>query len=96
MSIAGGTCAALIYMLDGVLSRRSVFVRSIFGAIGITAVELLAGVTVNMWLGLDVWDYSGVRYNLMGQICLPYTLLWYLLSIPAFYMCRFIRNRVNV
>lgn len=26
---------------------------------------------------LGVWDYSAAPFNLLGQICLPFTLLWF-------------------
>ena len=29
---------------------------------------------------LNVWDYSHVPMNFMGQICVPFTLLWFPLS----------------
>ena len=56
-------------------------------AVLVTAVELAAGLIINVWLGLGVWDYTGLPLNLWGQICLGYSLLWWLLClifIPAF------------
>ncbi len=35
----------------------------------ITAVEFAFGCIFNLWLGLNVWDYSDVPYNVLGQIC---------------------------
>jgi uncharacterized membrane protein len=40
----------------------------------ITATELITGIIVNRWLRLNVWDYSDLPFNLMGQIC-PYFIL---------------------
>ena len=54
------------------------------GAGIITAAELLSGIVVNLWLGWDIWDYTKLQYNLMGQISLKTSLLWMLLCIPAF------------
>ena len=42
--------------------------------------ELLVGLVLNVWLGLDVWDYSWKWGNLWGQICPKFTLLWCLLA----------------
>ena len=53
----------------------------------ITATELVAGLILNTWLGLGVWDYSNLPFNFLGQICAPYSLLWYglcLIFIPVF------------
>ena len=44
---------------------------------------LLAGLVLNVWLGLDVWDYSGVPGNLMGQVCPQFTIAWVALSAVA-------------
>lgn len=53
----------------------------------VTATELAAGLILNLWLGLDVWDYSDLPLNFLGQICLPFALAWWglcLVFIPAF------------
>ncbi|MBQ4095180.1 MAG: hypothetical protein IJC65_01980 [Oscillospiraceae bacterium] len=42
----------------------------------ITVAELLCGIIINLELGLAVWDYSDMPFNLYGQICLPFSLLW--------------------
>ena len=53
----------------------------------VTAVEFASGLVLNVWLGLGVWDYSHLPFNLMGQICPQFTALWWglcLLFIPVF------------
>ena len=53
----------------------------------VTAVELVAGLVLNVWLGLGVWDYTGLFLNLWGQICLPFSVAWFwlcLIFIPVF------------
>lgn len=53
----------------------------------VTAVELAAGLVLNLWLGLDIWDYSHLPFNLMGQICLQFFFVWWGLCfvfIPVF------------
>lgn len=50
------------------------------GAIIITAFEFIAGVILNMWLGLNIWDYSHVWGNILGQVCIPFTVAWFFLS----------------
>ena len=37
----------------------------------------------HVWLGLGVWDYSGMLLNYKGQICLPFSILWIFVSIAA-------------
>ena len=56
-------------------------------ALLVTAVELAAGVILNIWLGLGIWDYSHLPFNLWGQICPQFSAVWWflcLLFIPAF------------
>ena len=52
-----------------------------------TAVEFVAGLVLNLWLGLDIWDYSHLPFNLMGQICPQFAALWWglcMMFIPIF------------
>ena len=56
-------------------------------AVLVTAVELAAGLILNIWLGLDIWDYSHLPFNLWGQICPQFAAVWWflcMLFIPAF------------
>ncbi len=53
----------------------------------VTAVEFVAGLVLNVWLGLGIWDYSHLPFNLMGQICLQFFFVWWGLCfvfIPVF------------
>lgn len=53
----------------------------------VTAVELVAGLILNVWLCLGVWDYSNLPGNLWGQICPQFAAVWWglcLMFIPVF------------
>lgn len=63
--------------------------------VAITAVEFVAGLIINVWLGMDVWDYSNIVGNLMGQVCLPFTLLWIFLSAVGIVMLDWMRYAVE-
>lgn len=65
--------------------------QGVIGAIIVTAAELLAGVVLNLWLGLGIWDYSGIPFNFLGQVCLPFSLLWVLVSIAAIILDDYLR-----
>ena len=94
MALCGALCFFLIYRLDQKKPRWLLPWRALIGAVIITAVELVAGCILNLWLGLDIWDYSSMPYQLAGQICLPFSCLWFLLSIPACLLCKWIRKRI--
>jgi len=83
MILAGGICLLAIHLLNLRLSAWNFFIRCAIFSLVITAVEFAVGVVVNLILGLDVWDYSSVPGNILGQICPSFTLLWLVISVPA-------------
>lgn len=54
--------------------------QALIATIIIFAIELASGCVMNLWLDLGVWDYSARPFNLLGQIWLPYGLLWFMLA----------------
>ncbi|MBQ8296162.1 MAG: hypothetical protein IJX77_06795 [Ruminococcus sp.] len=94
MALTGGTVLAILYIIN--CRRTMTLMKSCFiGAVVITAVELIVGICVNRIMGWRVWDYSDVPFNLLGQICLPYSAAWFLLCIPAYYLCSAIRRQFH-
>lgn len=79
--------AAVIFVCAGVLDEREnpppVWLQVVIGTGIATALELAAGVVLNVWLGLGVWDYSGLPGNILGQICPQYTLAWAVLMVVS-------------
>ena len=89
MFAAGGLC----FLLLGRLQRRpaSPAAKCIAGAGIITAVELAVGLAVNRQY--QVWDYRQMPLNFLGQICLPFSLLWMPVSFGAMLLHRFLEQR---
>ena len=56
------------------------WVQCIIGGAIITAIELIFGVYLNMYMKLHIWDYSGKPFNLYGQICMEYSVKWVVLA----------------
>lgn len=84
MMVLGGVLFAVIGLFNEVLPwDMSLALQGLLGALVVTAAELAAGLILNVWLGLGIWDYSNVPLNLLGQICLPFSALWVLLSAVA-------------
>ncbi len=84
MAIAGGACVCLIDgVCNGRLKAEPLSVKCLAGSGIITSVEFGTGVLVNLVLKLDVWDYSQIPLNILGQICFPFSLLWFFVTIPA-------------
>ena len=95
MSLTGGLILTILYSLN---SRQTMtLIKSCFvGAIIITSVEFVVGVFDNIIMHWNVWDYSGMPFNVSGQICLLFSCYWFMLCIPAYYLCRIIRRRFSV
>jgi uncharacterized membrane protein len=82
MLAAGGISFILIGLINEVFTWDMALIsQMVISAAIITVVEFIFGLIVNVWLKLNVWDYSTEPYNIMGQICLLYTNIWFLLSI---------------
>jgi len=96
MSITGGICFLFIYLTNLKLTTKSIFKRSLVGSTIITAVEFLSGCIINKIFKLNVWDYSKDKFNIMGQVCLLYSFLWFLLCIPLVYLCRYINKNIVI
>lgn len=54
---------------------------ALLGSAVITSIELIFGIIFNVILKKNVWDYSKLPFNLGGQVCARYSVLWGLLSI---------------
>ena len=89
MFAAGGLCFLLIGQLGRVRPRLPIPVQALVGSMIVTAVELGAGLLVNR--NHAVWDYRGLPFNFMGQICLRFSLLW----IPVSLLAILLYDRMN-
>lgn len=52
-------------------------------SMGITGIEFISGVFINIVFKLNVWDYSNLPLNIFGQVSLLYSVLWFFLSLAA-------------
>ncbi len=91
MFFAGGTC----FVLFGALNRTGLWfpLRAFLGAVAITAIELFVGLTVNA--DYHVWDYRAMPFQYRGQICLPFSLLWYPVSTAGIWLHERLNRRLS-
>lgn len=94
MAICGSLCFLFIYRLNEAYPHARLWFRALQSALFITATELFAGCILNLGFGLGIRNYSTLPAHLLGQICLPYSALWFLLSLPLCGLCRWIRKGV--
>ena len=81
MFVLGGICFVLVGNLKHLRPGKKLPVRATEAALLITLLELGCGLLVNR--SYRVWDYRNMPLNLLGQICLPFTLLWIPVSFAA-------------
>ncbi len=81
MFALGGLCFLLIGSINERSRGRIPRLGLMFlGCVAVTALEFITGYILNIKLGMHVWNYYGMPYNFMGQICLKYTVMWFFLS----------------
>ncbi len=90
MFLAGGICFLLLGRVAE-LGKASWIQRGLLGAGIITSVELAAGLVFNR--AFQVWDYRNVPGNFLGQICLPFTVLWIPISLGAMVLYKAVQPR---
>lgn len=84
MFVLGGICFLALGLINEVLSwEMPLWQQMLLGACIVTVLEFLTGCIVNLWLGWDVWDYSGMSGNILGQICPQYFILWLPVSLAG-------------
>lgn len=94
MCLTGGIVLTVLYIINS--SRTVTLIKScIIGAVLITCIEFAVGIFDNIIMGWEVWDYSDRPFNLLGQICPLFSMLWGVLCIPAFFLCRQIRRKFS-
>jgi uncharacterized membrane protein len=82
MFIVGG----IVFLLVGQINEYSTYDMPLLkqcalSTIIITTVEFVAGCILNLWLKWDIWDYSHLQYNILGQICFPFMVAWFFVSV---------------
>lgn len=95
MLLTGGAVMVLINLINQ-SQNLSLPLRCVLGATVITSLEFFVGMSVNVALGWNVWDYSDKALNLWGQICPQFCLGWLFISIPAFGLSNVIRKRFSL
>ena len=81
--LAALLCVPLDLANEHIPLEWPLWAQAVAGGTVITAAEFAAGLVLNVWLGLGVWDYSGLPCNLLGQICPQFWALWCLLAGPV-------------
>ena len=93
--LCGGACFLCCGLLnENVKIKISFISQMVLSSVIITVLELITGFIVNIWLKMDIWDYSHLPYNFKGQICLLYSVFWFLISSVAIVLDDFLRYKL--
>ncbi len=90
MFFLGGLVMITFYILCPDLIKMNLLIASLIGAGIITFYEFLSGLILNLWLGRNIWDYSSLHGNILGQICPQFSFCWFLLCFAFFSMVKYI------
>lgn len=91
MFLLGGLCFILVGMINEFF-KLPLTKQMLISTVIITVAEFVCGCIVNLWLGWGIWDYSELPMNILGQICLPYSILWFFLSVIAVLLDDYLRH----
>lgn len=90
MFIVGGICFVLVGLINEIFTWDMPLIQQqAISTVMITTIELLAGLLINS--NYAIWDYRNMPLNIIGQVCLPYTILWFFLSLPAIILDDYLR-----
>lgn len=94
MFLLGGLCGVLIGILNEITPTMPIPLQMLISSIMVTVLEFIFGYILNIKLGLHVWDYSNRAFNYKGQICLLFSILWFLLSLIVIYLDDYLKERL--
>ena len=95
MIIVGGICFILIGSINEFSNKEiPLLIQMLISVILINIVELISGIIINKILLLNVWDYSQLRFNFLGQISLNSSIAWFFLSLIAIYIDDLLRYMI--
>ena len=81
MFITGGICFILLGLINEVIPwEMPLTLQMLIGCGVITLLEFITGCIVNLWLGWNIWDYTELPLNFLGQICVWFSIVWYFVS----------------
>lgn len=84
MGICGGLALMILDKLNDHISwDMDILLQGCIGSALITLMEFIIGNLYLIGVLPKMWDYSNVWLNYKGIICLPFSLIWIMLSICA-------------
>ena len=92
MFIVGGLCGICIDLINEITPNMKLWKQCLLGASITILIEFMSGCILNLYLNLNIWDYSNLPFNILGQVCPQFFILWVILSVPCIYLGDFLRK----
>ena len=93
MFFLGGMCFVSLGLLNEVIPWEMPLWQQVFaGTCIITMLEFITGCIVNVWLEWNIWNYSDMPGNILGQICPQFFVLWLPVALSAIVTDDWIRH----
>lgn len=84
MGLCGGIAFVLIDKINNEISWDiDILIQGTIGSAIITSMEFIIGTLSLHGVVKQMWNYTNVPLNYKGIICLPFSFVWFLLSIVA-------------
>lgn len=94
MYVLGGLCFLICGLLNEIYEWDLGLIKQVLiGTIIVTFLEFATGMIFNVWLGMNMWSYHDLPFNLYGQIALPFVGAWMILVLIAILIDDQIRYR---
>ena len=91
MFVLGGICMMFFaFQGESMQWREALWRQVIRCTVFVTACEFITGMIVNKWLNLAVWDYSDQPFQLFGQVCLPFAIIFSGLCAAGILICGYL------
>jgi uncharacterized membrane protein len=92
MAVVGGLMFLAVGAINEIFSWETpLLLQGLLAAVMITVVEFMSGLYLNLKLGLGIWDYSNLPFNLLGQICPQFFVVWFFAGIVAVILDDYLR-----
>lgn len=88
MGICGGLAIVLIDKINDYISwKMDIIIQGVIGSLVITSLELVIGeISLHTSIFPIMWNYSNIPLNYDGVICLPFSMIWILLSLIGIFI----------
>ena len=84
MFVLGGVALTFCSFQGEVMHwSEPMWIQIIRAVLFLTSLEFMTGIICNKWLKIGIWDYRDQPFQLCGQICLPFSAAWIVVSAAA-------------